>query len=306
MLSDYPGIGISEALHGSAQDLVLVFFALLTQLGDVWVLLLLGGVHYVAGDRFPKWGIDRRRGLFVLGLVLTDVALIGVLKQSFMIPRPPGAETPPDVQWIPSALQGVFASISTGTGYGFPSGHGLGSTLVWGGFALVVGKDKRSHAWLAFAGVIILTVSLSRVVLGVHYLVDVVAGTVIGIVVLGGLYTVSDHGTVPGRILVFAAGIGVLGLIHGVTFDSVAAAGSAIGSWLAWRAVGDLTPAHPLNRREVVAGFAVFGIAGGLFALSYSLKPPLPVTFFGAAIAVGGVVGAPLIGNRFVGQSGDR
>ncbi|WP_247003835.1 phosphatase PAP2 family protein [Halosolutus gelatinilyticus] len=306
MLSDDRGIGISEALHGLAQDPVLVFFALLTQLGDVWFLFLLGGVHYVAGDRFPKWGIDRRRGLFVLGLLLTYVALVGVLKQSFMVPRPPGAETPPDVQWIPSALQGVFASISTGTGYGFPSGHALGSTLVWGGFALAVRKDKRSHVWLALAGVVILIVSLSRVVLGVHYLVDVVVGTVIGIVVLGGLYTISDHGTTPGRVLVFAAGIGVLGLIHGVTFDSVAAVGSAVGAWLTWRAVGDLTPAHPLNRREVVVGFAVFGLAGGFFALLNSLKPSLPITFFGATIAVGGVVGAPLIGNRFVEQSEGR
>lgn len=144
MLSNDRGIGISEALHGSAQDPILVFFTLLTQLGDVWYLFLLAGVHYVSGDKFPKWGIDRRRGLFVLGLLLTYVALVGVLKQSFMLPRPPGAGIPPDIQWIPSALQGVFASISTGTGYGFPSGHALGSTLVWGGFALVVGKGKRS------------------------------------------------------------------------------------------------------------------------------------------------------------------
>ncbi len=98
--------------------------------------------------------------------------------------------------------------------------------------------------------------------LGVHYLVDVIVGAVIGIVVLGALYKVTDHGTAPGRVLVFAVGIGMLGLIHGVTFDSVAAVGSAVGAWLAWRAVGDLMPAHPSNRPEVVAGLAVFGLAG--------------------------------------------
>uniref|UniRef100_A0A8A2VT32 Phosphatase PAP2 family protein n=2 Tax=Haloterrigena alkaliphila TaxID=2816475 RepID=A0A8A2VT32_9EURY len=304
MLSDYRGIGISEALHGLAQDPVLVIFALLTQLGDVWFLFLLGGVHYVVGDKFPQWGIDRRRGLFVLGLLLTYVVLVGILKQSFMLARPPGAGTPPDIQWIPSALQGVFASISTGGGYGFPSGHALGSTLVWGGFALVVGKDKISNMWLALAGVVIVIVSLSRVILGVHYLVDVVVGAVIGIVVLGALYKVTDHGTDPGRVLVFAAGIGILGLIHGATFDSVAAAGSAVGAWFAWRAVGDLIPAHPSNRPEVVAGLVVFGLAGGFFALLYSLKPSLLVTFSGATIAVGSVVGAPLVGNRTVGNLG--
>ncbi len=81
MLSDYRRIGISETLHGLAQDPVLVRFALLTQLGDVWFLFLLGGVHYVVGDKFLQWGIDRRRGLFVLGLLLTYVTLVGVLSR---------------------------------------------------------------------------------------------------------------------------------------------------------------------------------------------------------------------------------
>lgn len=306
MISEYRGIGISESVHGLAQDPVLVLFALLTQLGDVWFLFLLGGVLYVAGSKLPQCGIDRRRGLFVLGLLLTYVALIGVLKETFMAPRPPGAGTPPEVHWIPSALQGVFASISTGDGYGFPSGHALGSTLVWGGFALVVGKETLSRAWLVLAGFVIAIVSLSRVVLGVHYLADVVVGVAIGIVVLGALYEVTDHGTAPGRVLVFAAGIGIAGLIHGVTFGSVAALGSGVGAWLAWRAVGDMTPAHPSSRSEVVSGLAVLGLAGGLFALVYALRPPLPVTGFGTAIAVGSVVGAPLIGNWLVEQSGDR
>ena len=96
MLAEGRSIGVTEALHGSAQDPVLVLFALLTQLGDVWFLFLLGGVLYVAGDEFPRWGIDRQRGLFVLGLLLTYVALIGVLKQFFLLPRPPGASDPPE------------------------------------------------------------------------------------------------------------------------------------------------------------------------------------------------------------------
>lgn len=306
MLSDGRGIEISEAIHGLAPDPLIVLFALLTQLGDVWFLFLLGGVHYVVGDKLSQWGIERRRGLFVLGLLLTYVALIGVLKQSFMLPRPPEAGTPPDIQWIPSVLQGVFANISTGDGYGFPSGHALGSTLVWGGFALVGGRDKRSRAWLALAGVVIIIVSLSRVVLGVHYLIDVVVGVVIGLAVLGILYKVTNHGTDSGRVLGVATGIGVLGLIHGSTFESVAAVGSAVGAWLAWRAVADVTPAHPSNRQEVIAGLVVIGLAGALFALLYSLKPSLPVTFTGTTIAVGGVVSAPLIGKKLVEQLGER
>jgi len=185
----------------------------------------------------------------------------------------------------------VFADITTADGPGFPSGHTFGSTLVWGGFALIVGEGKRSRAWLAFAGAVVGIVSLSRLVLGVHYLVDVVVGVGLGLVVLGALYVVADRGTVPGRVLLVSVGVGVLGLL-GASFESVAALGSAVGAWLVWRGVADSTPAHPSNRREVGAGSVILGLAGGFFALLYVIEPPLLVAFFGSAIAVGSTVAA--------------
>ena len=60
---------------------------------------------------------------FVLGLLLTYVAPIGVLKNFFLLPRPPGAGEPPTVAWVPAVFQGVLASIATGEGPRFPSGH---------------------------------------------------------------------------------------------------------------------------------------------------------------------------------------
>jgi len=257
MFSGGRSVGVTEALHGAVPDSVLVCFALLTQLGDVWFLFLLGGVLYVAGDELPRWGIDRRRGLFVLALLLTSVALIGALKGFFLFPRPAGAGDPPVVEWIPSVLYGVFADTSTADGPGFPSGHAVRSTMVWGGFTLIVAKDKLSRAWIGFAGAVVVTVSVARLVLGVHYLVDVVAGIGLGLVVLGALYVVADRGTAPGRVLLVTVGAGSLGLLQGASFESVAALGSAAGAWLVWRGVADSTPAHPSNRREVGAGFAV-------------------------------------------------
>lgn len=303
MLAGNRGLGLVEVLHGSASEPVLVLFALLTQLGDVWFLFLLGGLLYVAGDEFPQWGIDRRRGLFVLALLLTYVALIGVLKNFFLLPRPPGASEPPVIAWIPAVFQGVLASIATGEGPGFPSGHAFGSTIVWGGFALAVFGNEVSPGWLGVAAVVAL-VSLSRLVLGLHYLVDVVVGIGLGVVVLGVLYVIADRGTVPDRVLLVAIGAGALGLLQGVNFESVAALGSGVGGWLVWRGIADSTPAHPSNRREAAAGFAVFGLAGGFFALLYAAEPPLVATFFGSVIAVGGAVGAPLVGEKLLHRYG--
>ena len=67
MLVNGREVGITGMLNGSVEWPVLVYFALVTQLGDVWFLFLLGSALYVTGDQLPRWGIDRRRGLFVLG-----------------------------------------------------------------------------------------------------------------------------------------------------------------------------------------------------------------------------------------------
>jgi membrane-associated phospholipid phosphatase len=291
------GVGITELLHGYAEWPILLLFALITQLGDVWFLFALGSALYVAGEQLPRWGIDRRRGLFVLGLVLAYVALIGVLKNAFGLPRPPGAGEAPALGWIPVALEPVFADIATGHGPGFPSGHALGTTMVWGGVALILDQGTR-RARAAVAGTVVALVSLSRLVLGVHYAVDVVVGVALGLLALGALYWLTDRGTDPGRVLLFAVAAGIVGLFMGITFDSVTALGGALGAWVAWRVVASATPAHPSNRREVMAGFAVLAVAAALFGAVYTLTPTLVVAFVGAVLAGGGAVGAPALGDR--------
>lgn len=299
VLGNGRGVGVTELLHGPGDWPAVVLFALVTQLGDVWLLFLLGGVLYVAGDELPRWGIDRRRGLFVVALALTYVALIGVLKTVFALPRPPGAGDPPVAAWIPPVAEGVFVDITTADGPGFPSGHALGSTMVWGGVALVVDRGAfRTRA--AVVAALVALISLSRLVLGVHYFVDVLVGAAVGVVVLVALYLATERGTDPWRAFVVAAAIGVAQLLTAVTFDSVAAIGGSVGGLLAWRGVADSTPAHPSNRREVVAGFLVFLLAGAVFVVVHALKPSYPLTFVATALAVAAVVVAPITGERLV------
>lgn len=296
MLGNGRGVGITDALHGWAEWPVIVLFGLLTQLGDGWFLFLLGSTLYVTGDELPRFGIDRRRGLFVLALFLTSAALIGSLKAFFNLPRPPYAGGA-DHLVLPSVLNVLFGNITTAKGTGFPSGHALGSTLVWGGLALVL---ERGSFWkrIGVASGVILLVSLSRLVLGVHYLIDVVVGVGLGVLVLGILYWLTEKGTDPKPVLLVAVGIGVVGLFIGVTFESVAAIGGAVGAWLVWRGVAETTPAHPTTKREVVGGFAILGAMAVLFVVLYTLEPPPVLTFVGTAVAAGGAVGAPVLGEQ--------
>lgn len=293
------GSGLIELLHGQAPWAVVVLFALLTQLGDVWFLFLLSGVLYVGGDSVPRFGIERRRGLFLVALVITYIALIGAIKGLLLFPRPPGANTPPALRWIPPALAGLFTSVTTAHGPGFPSGHALGTTMVWGGLALVLDRGTfRSRVGAAAA--IVALVSLSRLILGVHYVVDILVGAALGVVVLGGLYWLADRGSAPERVLLAAVVIGGLGLLVNLTFDSVAAIGGALGGWLVWRGVAEATPAHPSKRTEVAGGLLAGVIAGGIFGVVFVFEQSYLITFLGAAAAVGLVVGAPLLGERLI------
>src|SRR5699024_3326183 len=69
-------------------------------------------------------------------------------------------------------------------GYSFPSGHAMGSTIMYGGllvvlFYLVKSKGIRTLFALLFVGLILL-IGISRIYLGVHYPSDIIGGYSLG------------------------------------------------------------------------------------------------------------------------------
>ncbi|WP_424019089.1 phosphatase PAP2 family protein [Halorientalis pallida] len=291
------GVGVTEVLHGQAEIAVVTLFALLTQLGDVWFLFVLGGGLYVGGSAIPRSAVDRPRGLFVFALVVTYVVVVGTLKPMFGFPRPPGASEAPAVGWLPPILAAVFENITTASSSGFPSGHALGSTMVWGGLALVL-DGVRDRVRIGLAAVVVTVVATSRLVLGVHYLVDVIAGVGLGLAILAACYWLADGGTAPGRVLVVGVVVGIVGLFVDGHPESAAAVGAAVGAWLVWYAVADAIPTLASTRREVIVGSVVLVVVGGLGGVLYVFGPSVPVAFVGAVVAGGGIVAAPLVGER--------
>lgn len=71
-------------------------------------------------------------------------------------------------------------------GYSFPSGHAMGSMIVLGSLAYVVlrlhGSWRLRSAIIAFLFTSVLTVGLSRVYLGVHWISDIAAGFAAGLI----------------------------------------------------------------------------------------------------------------------------
>src|SRR5580700_322650 len=95
----------------------------------------------------------------------------------------------PVLKSLVGRLRPVLAHpIAHGTGNSFPSGHSLGSMVCYGAILLVFLPAARGRWRPAFVTVIITLIALigiSRILLGVHYLSDVVGAWAIGITWLG-------------------------------------------------------------------------------------------------------------------------
>ncbi len=122
----------------------------------------------VAGASFWVW---RRSGpRLALFLVVTTV-LGGLLDTAVKLavdrPRP-----------------SLVDPVATAFGKSFPSGHAMGSTIVYGALLLVfLPFLARRHRVLLVAAtaVLVLAIGFSRLALGVHYISDVVGGYVLGL-----------------------------------------------------------------------------------------------------------------------------
>ena len=288
------GVGITEALQ-RLPDVLAPVFALLTQLGDVWFVFLVLVLLYAAGERLPVLGAPRRRVAFVLGLVLGGIALTTALKAIFGFPRPPAPASVPGVRYVPGLLRGAYVEAATATGYGFPSGHALLSTVFWGGLAsaLTVGS-RRARA--AVAGCVVAVICLARLVLGVHYAVDVVVGVTIGLAYLGVVLGLAGGRTRAAfRIAAIPAVVCVLA--GPVTFDDVLILGGALGALGAWEVLGSQVPSRLPS--VAILGLAVgIAVLGGLFGVVYVLEPPLVVTGVAAAAVFGGLLSLPVLAER--------
>ncbi|QLG60657.1 phosphatase PAP2 family protein [Halorarum salinum] len=275
------GLGLVEAFAAGPDWLVPVAAAV-TQLGDAWFLYLGLTLLYWFGNR--RLAVNPRHvGTTLLAIALAALAVTTALKSLLAVPRPLGAGSATVPTWLPDLLGAAYLNAATGTGFGFPSGHAIAATMVYGGLATFLDVWSRRVRWLA-AGVVVAAVSLSRIVLGVHYLVDVLAGIVVGLVALAVLHRIARSGfrPRPDRVFFTSAILGVLALVvaflaghDGEVLEAAIAAGGAFGGYLVWRLRGAETAA-------VGPAGALFGaaIVGALFLGAYGITlVGLPVVF---------------------------
>ena len=153
-------LGYNEAFYVE-DPLVRAIFQVITDLGSDIVFIIIMAILYIIYDkRFAK--------NLAFNLLFTGY-LNAFIKGIFQDPRP-------DTNIDPSEEYGYIE-----TSYGFPSGHTQNAVTVWGYIAYEFKDKTKSYIVPIILSILIFLISVSRMIIGVHDLEDVIGGYVIGI-----------------------------------------------------------------------------------------------------------------------------
>ena len=255
------GIGEFGPIQELIPDWAAVLVALLTQLGDGWFLfLVLVAVYWL---HRPK----RAEVAVVAGTVYIGIALYRTLKELFALPRP--EEPLVHVELLPRYVQPLYEATALAGGYGFPSGHAVSSTIVYFGLAAALTAGTRRLRYLV-AGVLVSVVCFTRVALGVHYLVDVVAGVALGLAVLGGARVTYAQFRLDRPTMAFSLAV-AFGLVYEwVSGDTQAVllVGASLGAVGGWQLVLIAREVFVIDERSVASRAVAARIALAVVAFA--------------------------------------
>lgn len=138
-----------------------------------WLQPVMSAVTWLGSENFYillltllYWCVDTGLGLRVAIILMLSNSTNSIFKILFHSPRP---------YWIDSRVQAYSSEPS----FGLPSGHSQNAMSVWG---IMAASLKRKSGW--GAALIILSMGISRMYLGVHFLRDVLLGWIIGALLL--------------------------------------------------------------------------------------------------------------------------
>lgn len=156
-------LGYNEAFYLNYTIIQAVFKAI-TYLGEAIVLIIIIAIFYIIYDK--KFAKNLAFGLLISAYIME------FMKETFQDPRP-------STNIDPEAEYGFIEP-----SYGFPSGHTQNSVVVWGYIGYEF-KDKPTSLVISiFLSILIFLVAISRMILGVHDLQDIIGGFAIGMCLL--------------------------------------------------------------------------------------------------------------------------
>ncbi|MHA1312926.1 MAG: phosphatase PAP2 family protein [Candidatus Helarchaeota archaeon] len=150
-------MNIAIGALGQSNIVVVLLFNVITIMGDTFVMIiLLALLFYLYDKKFAiKMGV----------LLITSAYLNDFLKDCLRDPRPPTNAS----------------ALVPGSGYGAPSGHTQGAVVTYGLIAHEFKDVGKKYIVPILLTILISLIAISRVLIGVHDVQDVMLGALIGI-----------------------------------------------------------------------------------------------------------------------------
>jgi len=265
---------VQEPFPGWAIDA----FAVVTDFGDPLFFVVLVSLIY--------WLTDHETAIWAVAALVLAFGLTVGLKELIGIQRPP-----PSVQYIHA------------TGNGIPSGHTSAAVTIYGTLAVLY---RAGPSWLRYGGAAVAAglVGLSRIVLGVHYPADVLAGAVLGLAVIAAIVWAREEGRSPMPFFVVGTAAAFAGaVLSGFSYEAaVLQFGAGLAATGCWLVVDPL----PETSRRTMAVLAVAAlpvvVALSVVGLELFDSPVALVAATAAAMSV--VLTLPHVGDRLSGRLG--
>ncbi len=140
------------------EDQAISLWAFLTDIGEPRFLIVLAILIYFFSYRF---------GSILLALILFNISVNLIIKWSANVPRPPN----PKIEV---------------TGPSFPSNHAQSTASFWAFSSL----NKRGYSLIFLSIVYVFFISYSRIALNVHYPIDVIGGSLLGVLISFSFYLI--------------------------------------------------------------------------------------------------------------------
>ena len=142
----------------------------ISMFGEELLLILVLGFFY--------WGYDKEVGKRLGRAVCIDLCIFPMIKNVALRLRP--YMVTPEIKCLKPVDSSADIMDVAAQGYSFPSGHASGSASVYG----TIGRSYKER-WVRILAVLIpFLVGFSRFCLGVHYPTDVLAGWLLGLVII--------------------------------------------------------------------------------------------------------------------------
>ncbi|EMA41858.1 phosphatase PAP2 family protein [Halobiforma nitratireducens] len=284
---------LNRAISEALPQIVVEAFGVVTTLGDGATLVAVAALLYWFGEE-----ADRHDRAMVLAVAVATLSLVAGLKGIFEVPRPLYVAEPP-LEFAPAEYPG----------WSTPSAHAMGAAAVYGALAVVMDVGTRRQRY-AVAGALIVTIPLSRVVIGVHYLGDVIIGAVLGLLLVAVALRITKRSITP--MFALSLVIAVAAFVLGSEEFTTMAIGASLGGLVTWPLLEN-RQADPLGASVLLLGLLVLpllaavrlldlliAVEGGfVIAGSVTVSLAAIIETAGFALAFGGAIAVPYIASQF-------